>query len=76
MFERADMAGAYLALRMEALRSDPSVLAFLRSDALAGHRRWPAQELGPIEFDLTTLTIVLSSACRRSPPRMTVTAFS
>jgi hypothetical protein len=31
VFERADMAGAYLALRLEALRSDPSVLAIFRT---------------------------------------------
>jgi hypothetical protein len=58
VFERADMAGAYRALRLEALRSDPSVLAIFRtqrqveaSTLLSWQQRLLDGEMEPLTFD-------------------------
>jgi hypothetical protein len=58
VFERADRAGAYRALRLEALRSDPSVLAIFRtqrqvqsSTLLSWQQSQLDAEIEPFTFD-------------------------
>jgi hypothetical protein len=58
VFERADRAGAYRALRLEALRSDPSVLAIFRtqrqvqaSTLLSWLQSQADAEVEPLNFD-------------------------
>ena len=51
MFERAEMAGEYLALRLEARsRSDPSVLAFRHTGSVVGQRQ-PDADVEALVFD-------------------------
>jgi hypothetical protein len=58
VFARADRAGAYQALRLEALRSHPSVLALRNSAALSRssvnwsqRKAWADAETEPLQFD-------------------------
>lgn len=74
MFERADMAAAYRALRLEALRSDPSVLAIFRTGSAVESSRLLSWQQSQLDAEMELLTFDPDDPDDRAVERMSTAA--
>jgi len=74
VFERADMAGAYVALRTEALRNDPSVLAARYTAAKVESSRSLSWQQGLLDTELEALVFDPDDPDARAVERMSSAA--
>jgi hypothetical protein len=74
VFERADMAGSYLALRLEALRSDPSVLAIRRTASVVEASKQLSRQQRLLDSDVEALVFDPADPDARAVERMSTAA--
>jgi hypothetical protein len=74
VFERADMAAAYRALRLEALRSDPSVLAIFRTGSAVESSRLLSWQQSQLDAEMELLTFDPDDPDDRAVERMSTAA--
>jgi hypothetical protein len=75
VFGRADMAGAYLALRLEGLRSDPSVLAIRHTAAKVESSTLLSWQQRQLDAEMEALVFDADDLDARAVERMSSAAF-